>query len=215
MKTCKIAVAVALVMLTAASAFAADTTKKMWHDAVSTPGNWTLGIQGGMSKPTGDYGTVANSGWNFGGQADYAMNAQWGLGGDLAYHANTASDVVNAALVADPFFGPGTEMKFSTIQYGVHTTFKIPTQGSNMFPYLQLGMGGYNVKSTISGGLLPGDISQSKFGYNMGGGVDFRATPVVNLGINGTYHYVSADPTSLNWFGVEGRVTFKVPSSSK
>ena len=47
----------------------------------------------------------------------------------------------------------------------------------------------------------------------MGGGVDFRASPNVNLGINGTYHYISVDPSALNWFGIEGRVTFKVPTS--
>jgi opacity protein-like surface antigen len=75
-------------------------------------------------------------------------------------------------------------------------------------------MGGYNVKSTIDGGLLPGDSSQNKFGFNFGGGVDFRASPTVNLGLNGIYHYVTADPTSLNWFGIEGRVTFKLPTSS-
>ena len=213
MKTWKIAVAVALVMLTAASAFAAGTTKKMTHDSGTTSGNWTFGIQGGMSKPTGDYGNLANSGWNFGGQADYWMNPQWAFGGDVAYHANTAADAVNAALVADPLFGPGTEMKFNTIQYGVHTTYMFPVQSGSTFPYLQGGMGGYNVKSTISGGLLPSDVSQSKLGFNMGAGIDFRATPVVNLGINGTYHYITADPVALNWFGIEGRVTFKVPTS--
>src|SRR5258706_7530415 len=159
MKTWKIAVAVALVMLTAASAFAAGTTKRVSHQSSSTSGNWTFGIQGGMSKPTGDFGDLATNGWNFGGQADYRINSQWGFGGDVAYHANNASDAVNAALVADPFFGPGSEMKFNMIQYGVHATYMIPTQGGTTFPYLQGGMGGYNVKSKIDGGLAPSDVS--------------------------------------------------------
>jgi len=215
MKTWKIAVAVALVMLTAASAFAAGTTKKMSNDTGTTSGNWTFGIQGGASMPTGDFGDAASTGWNFGGQADYWMNSQWGFGGDVAYHANSGSDTYNAQLVADPFFGPGTEAKFNTIQYGVHTTYMIPTQGGQMFPYLQGGMGGYNVKSAIEGGLLPGEVSENKFGFNMGAGVDFHASPTMNLGVNGTYHYISADPSALNWFGIEGRVTFKIPTSSK
>lgn len=212
MKTMKIAVAVALVMLTAASAFAAGTTKRMSHDS-STGHNWTFGFQGGMSKPTGDFGTAANSGWNFGGQADYWMQPQWGLGGDIAYHANSGSDATNAVLVANPTYGPGSEKKFSTIQFGVHTTYMFPTQGGTAFPYLQGGVGSYDVKSKISGGLKPGDVSENKLGFNMGGGVDFRASPNVNLGINGTYHYISVDPSALNWFGIEGRVTFKVPTS--
>jgi len=205
MKTLKIAVAVALVMLTAGSAFAAGTTNS------SSTGSWTFGLQGGASMPTGDYGEVASTGWNFGGMADYWINSQWGLGADIAYHANNGSDDFNAALVADPAFGPGSEAKFTTIQYGVHTTYMFSTQGT-MFPYLQAGAGSYNLKSEVDGGLSPGDVSENKFGFNMGAGVDFRATPTVNLGVNGTYHYISVDPTALNWFGIEGRVTFKMPT---
>jgi hypothetical protein len=216
MKTWKIAVAVALVMLTAASAFAAGSTKSTKSTSTSTSnssGNWTFGIQGGASMPTGDYGDVASTGWNFGGQADYWMNSQWGFGGDIAYHANNANSDVNTALaIADP----GAEMKFSTMQFGAHAIYLIPTQGGTMFPYLQAGTGIYNVSTKIDGGtLLNGSDSQSKFGINMGGGVDFRASPTVNLGVNGTYHYISADPSALNWFGVEGRVTFRMPTSSK
>ena len=206
MKTWKIAVAVALVMLTAGSAFAKGTT------TTSSTGNWTFGLQGGASMPTGDYGDVAATGWNFGGQADYWMNSQWGFGADAAYHANSASDAVKTALAVSD---PGAEMKFSTIQIGAHATYMIPTQGGNMFPYLQAGAGNYNLKTKIEGGVAPGDASESKFGFNMGAGVDFRATPTVNLGVNGTYHYISADPSALNWFGIEGRVTFKMPTSSR
>jgi len=211
MKTWKIAVAVALVMLTAASAFAAGTSKRSNNTDTST-GSWTFGLQGGMSMPTGDFGDVASTGYNFGGQADYWMNSQWGFGADVAYHANNASDAVQAALT---LIDPGAEMKFSTIQYGVHTTYMIPTQGGTMFPYLQGGAGAYNVKTKIEGGSAPGDVSENKLGFNMGAGVDFRATPTVNLGVNGTYHYISADPSALNWFGLEGRVTFRMPTSSR
>ena len=202
MKTSKIVVAVALVMLTAATAFAKGTTNS------SSTGNWTFGLQGGASMPTGDYGDLASTGWNFGGMADYWMNSQWGLGADVAYHANPGSDLANAAAVL--IDGPGSEMKFSTIQYGVHTTYMIPTQGGSMFPFLQGGVGNYNIKTKIDGGTTSEEGSENKFGFNLGGGVDFRATPTVNLGVNGTYHYISADPSALNWFGVEGRVTFKM-----
>jgi opacity protein-like surface antigen len=212
MKTWKIAVAVALVMLTAASAFAAGSTNKTSNDTGTPSGSWTFGLQGGASMPTGDYGELASTGWNFGGQADYWMNSQWGFGADIAYHANSATDDVNTAL---DLVDPGSEMTFSTMQFGVHSTYMIPTQGGTMFPYLQGGAGSYNVKAKIDGGALPAvEDSENKFGFNMGAGVDFRASPTVNLGVNGTYHYISADPSALNWFGVEGRVTFKIPTSS-
>ena len=211
MKTLKIAVSVVLMALTASAAFAAGTTKMTNSMSSSTSGNWTFGLQGGGSMPTGDYGNVAKTGWNFGGQADYWMNSQWGFGADAAYHANNASDDENAALVADPTFGPGSEEKFSIIQYGVHATYLIPMQGQ-VAPYLQGGVAGYNIKDKITGGLAPGDVSSNKVGFNIGGGVDFHATSSVNLGVGGTYHYVSTDPTALNWSGVQGRVTFKMPT---
>jgi opacity protein-like surface antigen len=211
MRSWKIAVLVALAALVASTAFAAGTTKMSNTMSSSSSGSWTFGINGGGSFPTSDYGKVAKSGFNIGGEADYWMNSQWGFGADAAYHANNASDDANAALVADPTFGPGTEEKFSIIQYGVHTTYLIPMQGQ-VAPYLQGGVAGYNIKDKITGGLAPGDVSNNKVGFNIGGGVDFHATSSVNLGVGGTYHYVSADPTALNWFGVQGRVTFKMPT---
>lgn len=213
MKTWKIAVpVVALAVLTAASAFAAGT-KMSTSSTTGSKGTWTFGIQGGLSKPTGDYNNEAKSGWNFGGQADYWFNSMWGVGADAAYHANNASDDFNAALVADPLFGTGTTAKFSVIQYGVHATYMIPMTGSQFAPYLQAGGAGYNIKEKIEGGLAPGDNSDNKFGFNVGAGVDYHATPTLNVGINGTYHDVPVNGSTFSWFGVQGRVTFKMPTS--
>jgi|SRR6516164_189231 len=219
MKTWKIAVpVVALAVLTAASAFASSSKSMNMtnsNSSSSSNGNWTFGINGGATMPTGDFNKVAATGWNFGGQVDYWINSSWAFGGDGAYHAGGAASGVNDALVADPAFGPGSEYKWSSFQYGVHAIYQIPTQGASVFPYLQGGMGGYNLTSKIDGGLSPSSVSSNKFGFNIGAGLDFRATPTVNLGLNGTYHYVTTDPTATNWFGITGRVTFKVPTSSK
>jgi hypothetical protein len=213
MRSWKIAVPVVLVALMASTAFAAGTT----HMTSSTPrtsGNWTIGIQGGGSLPTSDYGKVAKTGYNIGGEADYWMNSTWGLGADVAYHANGGSDDANAAAVlAD---GVGSEVKWSTIQYGAHATYLIPMQGSNMSPFLQGGVSAYNVKAKISGGTTTEDNSVNKVGFNIGTGVDFHATPAVNFGVGATYHFIPSDKQfgdkALNFFGVQGRVTFKIPT---
>jgi len=214
MRSWKIAVLVALAALVASTAFAAGTTKMSNSMSSSTSGNWTLGLNGGGSFPTSDYGKVAKTGYNIGGEADYWMNSMWGFGADVAYHANGGSSDANAAAVL--IDGAGSEVKWSTIQYGAHATYLIPMQGSNMFPFLQVGVGGYNVKAKITGGTTTEDNSVNKVGFNIGTGVDFRATPAVNLGIGGTYHYIPSDKTfgdkPLNWFGVQGRVTFRIPT---
>jgi len=213
MKTWKITVPViALLVLMAASASAATKTHMSTGGGT---GKWTFGIDGGGTFPTGDYKDLANTGFNIGGMADYWMNSTWGLGVNAAYHATNGSDDLNAALVADPAFGAGSEAKWSTIEYGVHATYLIPTQGQ-IAPYVQAGAAGYNVKFKIDGGLAPGDESVNKVGFNFGAGADFHATPVVNLGIGAKYYYVPSDTEfgdkSINWFGVQGRVTFKMPT---
>ena len=218
MRSWKFVVPVLVIVLFASSALAAGSSMS---SSSSSSGNWTFGINGGGSFPTGDYGDKdvlgAGTGWNIGGQGDYWMSSMWGFGVDASYHANNAQDDFNTALV--PIFGTGSEAKYSTIQYGAHAIFMIPTQGTQVFPYLQGGVGGYNVKQKIEGGTTTSDESVNKFGVNIGAGVDFRATPVLNLGVGGTYHYVTKDEKigdkALNWFGVQARVNFKIPTSGK
>ena len=207
MRSWKFVVPVLLTALLAASALAADSS--------TSSGGWTFGLNGGGIFPTGDYGDAASSGWNIGGQADYWMNSQWGLGVDASYNANNGSDDFNAAASQAPplGFGTGAEGKFNTIQYGAHAIFLIPTQGGSMSPFLQGGVGGYSSTSKIEGGTVtPEDVSETNFGFNVGAGVDFRTTDVVSLGVGGSYHYITSDP-STSWFGVQARVNFKVPMS--
>ncbi len=215
MRGFKIAVPVVLVALMAATAFAAET-KMSKMSSGSTSHNWTLGINGGGSFPTGDFKDAANTGYNIGGQADWWMNSQWGFGADFTYHANNGSDAANAAAVTA--YGAGSQAKVSVLQYGAHATYMIPMQGSQVYPYLQGGAGGYDLKTKISGGTTsPSDVTANKFGFNIGAGVDFRATDVVSLGVGGTYNYVpsaikgATSDKAANWFGLQGRVTFKIP----
>ena len=210
MRGFKIAVPVVLVALMAATAFAADT-KMSKMSSGSSAHNWTFGINGGGNFPTGDYKNEANTGYSFGAQADWWLNSQWGFGVDGAYHSNNGSDDFNTT-TAVPLGGTGATGKFHTFQYGVHAIYMIPVQGSSIYPYIQAGTGGYSLSAKIDGGTtsVP-DVSTTAYGFNGGAGVDFHATDVVSLGVGGTYNYATKNGTSTNWFGVNGRVTFKIP----
>ena len=208
MRGFKIAVPVVLVALMAATAFAADT-KMSKMSSGSTAHNWTFGINGGGNFPTGDYKNEAKTGYNFGAQADWWMNSQFGFGIDGSYQTNNGSDDFNTAAVA--LYGAGSTAKFHVFEYGAHVTYAIPVQGSNIYPYLQGGPAGYSLSTKIDGGTSTVDASTTAYGFNVGGGVDFRATDVVSLGVGGVYNYATKDGNSTNWFGVNGRVTFKIP----
>lgn len=208
MRGFKIAVPVVLVALMAATAFAADT-KMSKMSSGSTAHNWTFGINGGGNFPTGDYKNEAKTGYNFGAQADWWMNSQFGFGIDGSYQTNNGSDDFNTAAVA--LYGAGSTAKFHVFEYGAHVTYAIPVQGSNIYPYLQGGPAGYSLSTKIDGGTSTVDASTTAYGFNVGGGVDFRATDVVSLGVGGIYNYATKNGNSTNWFGVNGRVTFKIP----
>src|SRR2546422_11304574 len=112
MRSWKFVVPVLVSVMFVSSALAADSQSS--SSSSSSSGSWTFGLNGGGSFPTGDFGDAAASGWNIGGQADYWMNSQWGVGADASYIANNGSDTFNTTAVG--LFGTGSEGKFSTIQ---------------------------------------------------------------------------------------------------
>jgi opacity protein-like surface antigen len=152
-------------------------------------GTNTFGVTGGMGIPTGDYGDAAAKGWHIGATGTHMVNPQWGFGGDVAYHAWSASDDVNTG--AEALFGPGSEFKWSALQTTVHALMAIPTT-SNVKPYAQVGVGLYNVGLKLDSPSGNVSDSKSKLGFNFGGGFNFAASSNMTLGLNGAYHMVPA-----------------------
>jgi opacity protein-like surface antigen len=162
----------------------------------------TFGLTGGMGIPTGDYGDIASKGWHIGATGTHMINQQFGFGGDVAYHAWSASDDVNAA--AATLFGTGSEFKWSAIQATAHALMAFPTQ-SNVKPYAQVGLGLYNVDLKLSSPAGDDSQSKSKFGLNFGGGVNFATKSNMTLGLSGAYHMVQAKDdlgSDVNFFQV-------------
>ncbi len=66
-----------------------------------------IGFSGGAGIPTGDYGNAANTGWQLGATGTHMLNSQWGIGADVAYHAWSGSNDLNAP--AETLVGPGPD----------------------------------------------------------------------------------------------------------
>lgn len=157
--------------------------------AANASSTW-LGVTGGAGVPTGDYGDAAATGFQFGVTGTRMVNDQWGIGGDVCYHMWNGSDDLNAA--AELAFGPGSEFKWSALQATAHVIVAIPTQGT-MSPYLKGGMGIYNISSKLESPAGDADASESKFGFNVGAGMNFASSGNMRWGVGGQLHIVPAE----------------------
>lgn len=172
-----------LVLLAALAVFAATP-------AFAEKGYKMIGIQGGASLPLSDLGDIVGTGWNASVLGSYNVATNCALGIEVGYHAWTGKDNVDLP-------GGGTadlsDLKISAIQATAFTTYRFPTSGK-VSPYLKGGVGLYNVKEKVD---LPApdnvDQSTSKLGFNVGGGLDFTASPDYTIGLVAAYHMIMLD----------------------
>ena len=157
--------------------------------ATANAGTTWFGINGGMGFPTGDYGDVASNGWQVGANVAQSMNDTWSVGADLGFHSWAGSKDANAAAAA--IFGPGSEIKWNAIQATGNLMANFPTQGMAK-PYVKGGLGLYNVKSKLESPAGNDDVSKSKFGFNLGGGMNFATHGNMQWGFEGAYHIIPA-----------------------
>lgn len=187
--------------------------------------NVTFGLTAGASIPTGDYGDAYKSGFEGGVMADWWMSPQLAFGLDVAGNFQTAKDDLNAYYtdVSDALGGTSNvTLKGSVIQFTAHAKLKFPMQGASA-PYVQAGLGGYNARSKLDGGVFDGHTdSVTKFGFNAGAGFDFFATPAMSLGVAGNFHDItdaftdsSGDKRSAQYFQVGAVLTFSTSGASR
>jgi len=183
-------------------------------------GGISVGVTGGADLPMGkDFKDAAKTGYAFGASGDYGLAPMWGAGIDLAYRTFKAKDDLNnavaAALIAAGAPSNTTvDIKWTAIQGGVHLRVTPPMTGP-IKGYGQVGGAAYSLKEKIDTNTLGGtDISKTKFGYNVGAGIDYAAAPTVSVGVLAQYHNVPAKDdfgADLSWISVAGKVTFHVP----
>jgi hypothetical protein len=166
--------------------------------AVAASGEFVMGAQGGITVPTGDFGDVANSGFNAGVYGDYGIANNCTIGASAVYHGFSGSDEWIDFLGVD-------DASFSLVQVTAHGRYWFPT-GGQVMPFLTVGGGLYNFGAKAELGDEEADDSESNGGIYGGFGLDFRASPMWTIGVEGTYHNVFTEDESTNVFGVSARI---------
>jgi opacity protein-like surface antigen len=152
--------------------------------AFAAKGDKWLGIQGGGAIPLSDLSDLVGTGWDGSVFGAFGIAPKIDIGVDVGYNAWSGKD--NVATPAGPVDLSGLD--FTAIQATAFARYNLTTKGKGM-PYLKGGLGMYNVKGK-NGSF---DESTSKFGYNLGGGVDWLASPMYTIGINAAYHQIQLD----------------------
>ena len=121
---------------------------------------WSIGA--GATLPQGDYGDVVGTGWHAMGAATFSIPASpIKIRADVAYHSNAASD--DAVDITENIIAVSGDAMFSFAPGPIS-------------PYL---LGGVTWGSaSLSGDDAPDVDSESDFGYNIGGGLNFGLGPL-------------------------------------
>lgn len=170
----KFRVLVAALMLVALGAMAAQAA-----DVKSE-----FGLNAGVSLPTGDFSDGASTGFFGGGTYTYHVNEMFGVGGDVNYHKFGKKDVTVLATTVSS--------EASVVQYGVHGKYFVKLK-TNEMPYLKVGLGMYSlsVKGTVNGN--SNTASDTKFGFNVGAGADWKLNDKTTWGVEALYHNIQGD----------------------
>ena len=153
----------------------------------------SIGVGAGVVVPTGDAADAVGMGFYGGGTYTYKFNAQFGVGGDVAYNTFGKKNDV--------------DLKFHMLQYGVHGKYYFPMKDAKMAPYLKVGVGMYSISETlpgvdIGGGVIigGGTYSASKTGFAAGVGTTFAMGPKASFGIEAMYHMIQTEGSSTSMF---------------
>lgn len=169
-------------------------------------GDILLGPSAQVAVPTGDFGDVAKVGFGFGAIGDYLVTDNVGIGADIIYNF-FGSKITDAEAEAAGVSIDGPKV----LQIGGHAKmFFSPEAETNPFAFIGLGI--YSVKQTVSAFGFSASASSSEFGFNGGGGAQFRAGEKMRVAAQGQVHIIMSDPSSM-YFGAALSLLFGVGGS--
>jgi hypothetical protein len=156
-------------------------------------------LAGGVSLPSGEYNTIAKTGWSAGAGLLLGSKA---LG--LQIDANYGHFPLDAS-GAGGSFDVGQRFTFGTVD----VAYRFQTSAESRFrPYVLGGAGVYNSKATGSDADLFGASSPTDFGLNAGAGFDYVAGGAT-LFLEGRFHNIFSDPSNTQFIPLTIGVRFR------
>jgi opacity protein-like surface antigen len=203
-------------------------------------GGWTIGVNGGMSKATGDAGKDQKMGPVAGIDICMHVNDRIAVGVEGNWISNKHKDVGVAVNQGDldldgtDDFSTLNEDKFTILSGGVHGKYMFPvSEESKVAPYGLIGVGAYNAKENFKETLtLSTDPSNpfvftdeslgvkgsTRLGGKVGAGAVYKATEQVGITLQAEYNIVTLDtkgapsgtPSTFKFYGVRAGVNFHI-----
>lgn len=138
----------------------------------------------GMGIPSGDAGDVVDSGMAFGLDYDgYKINDNWSIAGAFNY-INSPKKTTS-----------GVDYELSTWGLSPYAKYSkdVDMGGKKANLYGKAGIGYYSVTAKASIPGLSVEATDTKFGFNFGGGIAYPIADKMSLGLDLTYHMVYSD----------------------
>jgi hypothetical protein len=163
-----------------------------------------VGVGGGGTFPTGDFGADTKSGYNFGAFVQYrAPDAIVGLRGELQYHRNDMKE----SLLFDLQAPPGTTGYWRTLYAGLAGVMEAMPRDARVGWFIVAGGGLYTVTPTVSEGGIEVSDSESKPGFNAGAGLRFRIG-AASIYMEARYHGLKIDDAHFTFLPVTFGIAF-------
>lgn len=191
----------ALVLMAVAST--AGAVPRKHHDSGPNPG--TLEVNLGYAKSSEDMGDGETMGGGLAFGAAYWMHPSPAL----SWGPEISFDNMGT-LQYDNGFTTDNELSMHLIR--VHPTVRYTfSKGIGTQFFGQAGAGLYSVTAKIDDSALgTASDSESKFGFNMGAGVDFPVSPKSRMNVTALFHNVSTDGESLNYLQFRAGIGFNL-----
>jgi len=150
----------------------------------------------GLAMPSGDAGDTVDSGMAFGLDYDgYKINDMWSIGGAFSYISSPEKTTAGIDYTLSAW-GVSPHAKYST---------EVAMGSKKLNVYGLAGLGLYSVTAEASALGVTVEATDSKFGFNLGGGADVEVAQNILLGLEVRWHHVFSAQSVVNDDGTTGK----------
>jgi hypothetical protein len=168
--------------------------------ATERKGMFGADLGGVLTMPMGDFGDAFKMGWRAGANVGYFVTDQIQIGATGAYSQNKVDDTTGVG-----------DANFNIFQFGAFGKYHFKMQNPTIAPYVRAGLSMYNGKLSATG-----STGNTDLGINGGLGVSFAVSPTASVFVEGAYHNIFSDPSSLNYLAANAGLSlmFGKPTTS-